>query len=73
MAATMQCRLRCEKPEDIVYTMTVTATAKEWEMLRDQLRETKFGYPGATLTNQIDDLLGQARKIYWPAEPKEPT
>ncbi len=64
----MDCRLKCEKPEDIVYTMSVTATAKEWESLRDQLDKigTLVPWPASTLRSQIDDLLGQARKIYWP-------
>lgn len=64
----MDCRLKCEKPEDIVYTMSVTATAKEWEKLRDQLDKigATIPWPVSTLRSQIDDLLGQARKIYWP-------
>lgn len=64
----MDTRLKCEKPEDVVYTMTVTATAGEWQKLRDQLNEAKFGYPAATMTRQIDNLLSQARKIFWPTE-----
>lgn len=64
----MQCRLKCEKPEDIVYTVTVTATAKEWEQLRDQLDKLgpALGWPARTIRDEIDDLLAQARKIYWP-------
>lgn len=61
----MQFRLKCEKPEDIVYTMTVTASAKEWEGLRDQLKDA---HPSWNLTSAINDLLGQARKIYWPKD-----
>lgn len=60
----MDCRLKCERPEAIVYTMTITASAKEWESLRDQLKEE---WPGWELSRQIDDLLSQARKIYWPS------
>lgn len=62
----MQCKLKCEKPEDIVYTMTITMTAKEWEQLRDQLT---MKWPSSQLSSWVSDLLGQARKIYWPAEP----
>lgn len=59
----MDFRLKCENPKDIVYTMTMTATAEEWEELRDQL---KHQWPSFKLSNSIDDLLSQARKIYWP-------
>lgn len=64
----MQCRLKCEKPGEIEYTLTVTMKAAEWEKLRDQLREGKssYFYPAQGIVDHIDDLLGQARKIYWP-------
>lgn len=66
----MQCRLKCEKPEEIEYTMTITMSAKQWERLADQLQEAKtsYIYPASSLVQSIRDLLGQARKIYWPAE-----
>jgi hypothetical protein len=65
----MECRLKCEKPGDIVYTMTVTMTADEWQRLRDQLRDGKnsYVYPAEGLVSHIEDLLGQAKKVYWPA------
>lgn len=64
----MECRLKCEKPGEIVYTLTVTMKASEWEKLRDQLDASTLSnsYPAWTLRREIDDLLSQARKIYWP-------
>lgn len=64
----MDCRLKCEKPGDIVYTLTITMKAVEWEKLRDQLSESTLStsYPSYNLRREIDDLLAQARKIYWP-------
>jgi len=59
----MDCRLKCEKPEEIVYTMTISMKAKDWEALRDQL---KGAWPAWDLSRNIDDLLAQARKVYWP-------
>jgi hypothetical protein len=47
--------------------MTVTMTAKEWGIFRDQLH-TQAGYgsePTHGFICNIDDLLGQARKIFW--------
>ena len=58
----MKTRLKCENPESIVYTMTITMTAKEWEDLREQLQQK---WPSSRLSSSITDLLAQARKIYW--------
>ena len=58
----MKTRLKCEDPESIVYTMTITMTAKEWEDLREQLQQK---WPSSRLSSSITDLLAQARKIYW--------
>jgi len=69
----MECRLKCEKPGEIVYTMTITMSADQWCTLRDQLQEAKTNYiwPASDLVRQITDLLGQARKVYWPLEASE--
>lgn len=61
----MDCRLKVEKPGDVVYTMTITMKASEWEDLRDQLKNE---WPASNLTYSINDLLSQARKIYWPKD-----
>lgn len=64
----MNCRLKCENPGDIEYTMTITMKAKEWEDFREQL-EAKW--PSSNISSYINDLLAQARKIYWPTPPKD--
>jgi hypothetical protein len=61
----MRARLKCENPEDIEYTITMTMKAKEWESLRNQLHHV---WPSSWLTHRVDDLLSQARKIYWSEE-----
>lgn len=66
----MQCRLKVEKPEDIEYTLTVTMKAGDWDKLRDQL-DKHYAWPGSDLVRQINSLLAQARKIYWPADKDE--
>jgi hypothetical protein len=63
----MKARLKCEKPEEIEYTVTITMSAKEWERLRGQL---ETAWPASELSYAIDDLLAQARKIYWAREPE---
>ncbi len=59
----MRFTLRCENPDDIEYTMTITMTAKRWEELKDQLVVV---WPSSDLRSNICDLLGQAREVYWP-------
>jgi hypothetical protein len=61
----MKTRLKCEDPDNIIFTVTLTASAKEWELLRDHLRGGKWAPAVSILADQIDDLLTQARKIYW--------
>lgn len=58
----MEARYMAEKPEDIEFTMKITATAKEWEELRDQLQQR---WPSSRLNNIITDLLSQARKVFY--------
>jgi|SRR6267142_3095995 len=70
----MKMRLKCEDPEKIVFTVTTTATAQEWEQFRDCLDEVvnKSLLPKTLVygfRNQVNDLLAQARRIYWPADP----
>lgn len=68
----MDIRLKCETPQEIVYTITATATAGEWERFRDALDEAsmKSLLPLTEVhafRHRITDVLAQARKIYWPA------
>jgi hypothetical protein len=67
----MKMRLKCEEPKQVVYTITCTATAAEWENFRECLYDftmkSLIGHRDMVYAfrNQIDDLLAQARKIYW--------
>lgn len=64
----MDVRLKCEKPGEIVYTMTITMKASDWELLQQQLDQSKLqtSYPAWSLRAEIADLLAQARKVYYP-------
>jgi hypothetical protein len=66
----MKARLKCLNPGEIEYEMSITMTAAHWDRLRAQLDSAKdsMSYPGADLRRKIDDLLTQARKVYYPAE-----
>lgn len=63
----MQARFMMEQPAKIQATMKLTASLEEWEALRDQL-ENKW--PSSDLTYRINDLLAQARKVFY-SSPKE--
>jgi hypothetical protein len=67
---TMQARLKCEKPDEIEFTLTVTMPAKEWEKLREQFGDRTWQYPASDLCRAINDMLTQARKVYWPKAPE---
>lgn len=66
-------RLKCEEPDKIVFTVACTATAREWELFREVLDESvmKSMLPKEMVyafRNQVNDLLAQARRIYWASE-----
>lgn len=65
----MSTRLKCEKPDEIEFTLTTTMPAKDWERLREQFGDRTWQYPASDFCRAINDLLAQARKIYWPNEP----
>lgn len=67
----MECRLKCENPEDIVYTMTISMEAKHWETIRDQLNAGQYYGVASDLRCKISNLLSQAKKIYWPEDKGE--
>lgn len=63
----MRTRLCTEKPDDITFSLTVTATAKEFEQLRDQIADIGK-HPTTEFRYALNDVLTQARKIYWARE-----
>lgn len=58
----MEGRFNVENPNSVVFTLKITATAKEWEELRDQLAQK---YPSWRLSEMITNLLAQARKTFY--------
>lgn len=60
----MRTRLRTEKPDEITFDLTITATAKEFEQLRDQI-DGITAHPTSEFRYRLNDVLAQARKIYW--------
>ena len=62
----MKCSLKATNPEEIEYTLSLTATAKEFEELR--LKVDKYSYITQSLTKAISDILIQANRTYNPKE-----
>lgn len=62
-------RFLAENPDQIVFTMKLTMTAKEWCDLRDDLENGK--YTSSQLKWAITDLLSQARKTFYPQKEDE--
>jgi len=58
----MKCSLKATHPEEIEYTISLTATAKEFEELREKI-DRNF-YITQSLDKMISDLLIQANKAY---------
>lgn len=65
----MRTRLFAEKPGDILFTLKIEATAAEFETLRDALGYLPKNGPNAIarqLETDLNSLLAQARKIFYP-------
>lgn len=58
----MKARFMAESPDEIVMTMKLTMSLKQWSDLRDQL-ESKW--PAIDLSRKISDLLTQGRKVFY--------
>lgn len=58
----MKGRYMVDNPDGVVFTLKLTANAKEWEELRDQLA-TKW--PSSELNGIITGLLSSARKVFY--------
>jgi hypothetical protein len=58
----MKGRFLAEDPDKIEFTLKITATAKEWTDLRDQLDNK---WPSFRLSTMITDLLSKARAVFY--------
>ena len=63
----MRCILCTDKPEEITFRLTIVATAKEFEQLRDQLTDIS-AHPASQLKYGLTEVITQARKIFWPRD-----
>lgn len=59
----MKARFMIEKPDEVEATMKITMSVKKWTELRDRLSDD---YPAWELSAKINDLLAQARKVFYP-------
>lgn len=66
----MRATLRCEKPDQISYTVVVTATVREWQALRDLMKEigNEWKTPLSELRDAISAMSIEADKVFFAAE-----
>ncbi len=63
----MRAFLSTDKPDEITFRLTLVASAKEFEQMRDLL-DRITAHPVSELKYALTDVLAQARKIYWAKE-----
>jgi hypothetical protein len=66
----MRSRFMIENPDEVVCTMKLTMTVKQWTELRDQLSNA---HPSWKLTSEINSLISQARNVFYAADIEEPS
>ena len=73
----METRFLAEHPNDIEFTLKITAPASEFFELRDELqRYEQRALPApmtAALTAELSNLLAASRKVMYPADGAPPT
>ncbi len=65
----MRCIICTEEPDKIAFRLTIVATAKEFEQLRDQL-DGITAHPCSAFKYSLNDVLSQARKLFWSRDPE---
>jgi hypothetical protein len=58
----MNVKFQVEKPDDVVATLTITMTLRQWKELRDQLNQS---WPSWKLAAAITDVLYQTTKPFY--------
>ncbi len=58
----LKARYMVENPDEIEMTAKITATAKEWSELRDQLENR---WPSSRLSSVITEMLAGARRVFY--------
>lgn len=60
----MEGRYMAERPNEVKFTLKLTATTEEWERLRDQLNQIRR-WPSSELERILTNLLSKARKVFY--------
>jgi hypothetical protein len=58
----MRTSIKVENPDDVLMSMTITMTVKQWTELQQQLQNT---WPSWVLSSRITTLIHQARKVFY--------
>lgn len=66
---SIETKLTCKNPETVLFTMSVTMTAKDWQEAREQMAKGwSSSWPLCVIRQQIDELLSQSRKVFMTVE-----
>lgn len=57
----LEAKFKIEKPDEVVATLSITMSVKEWCELRDQLSDR---YPSWRFSSAINNLVNTANKVF---------
>lgn len=49
--------IRVEKPEEVVFTIEIKLSLRDWKSLKQQLDRQDYEWPGSKLREHIGDLI----------------
>ena len=65
----MKAKLKLENPDDMIATIKLTMTIREWRELKDQLPDK---YPSWKLGSIIFDVIDKAEKTFYSEDEVKP-
>lgn len=68
----MRAKMRCARPEEVEFTIEITASGAQWEVIRQALHSsTMQPVPVMRLHNAITGVIAQSRAVFVDEEPPE--
>lgn len=67
----METRLKVERPDDVVFELTLKGTMSDFNLLRRDLDQAKQAIVSWQLVRALEDLINQSRKVFRSEQPDE--
>ena len=66
--------IKCQNPDEIRYTLSVTMTIAEWRRFRDHLKSADHNWmsPQADFQRNVTDMIQQIEAVYYPSPENQP-